>query len=156
MICAVKWPLSTVPWALCNQGCPLLNERFPEVMRMELASVITYCLCLGFCVWLEECIFPVCCCQHGWLGILSHVWTSKNPRLGQRAAPHPSLRTQSGWLKRRTDHSRPNSFDSLPFVHVPVPRQQSSALAWSVKVAREPLNHTDCPGPWFDGKSVCC
>ncbi|XP_045861553.1 sodium-dependent phosphate transport protein 3 isoform X2 [Meles meles] len=46
----------------------------------------------GFCVWVEERLLSVRCRQHVWHVFLHHIWTSRNPGLGQREDPHPPLR----------------------------------------------------------------
>ena len=64
--------------------------------------IILHSLPPGFCVWMEECLFLICGRQHVWHVFLHHIWTSRNPGLGQREDHHPPVRIVSCTLTTLT------------------------------------------------------
>lgn len=88
---------------------------------------------------MEECLFPVRCRQHVWHAFLHHIWTSRNPGLGQREDPHPPLRILNHELKCSADVF----YVLSSFLHVLGRRLSGSQLWLRVGPPGESLNHTD-------------
>lgn len=97
--------MQITPAILGDQFCNAQYGGFLELVGEGAMRLIILCFpSPGFCVWVEECLLPVCCRQHVWHVFLHHIWTSRNPGLGQRKDPHPPLRLPTRKPERSADH----------------------------------------------------
>ncbi|XP_055470442.1 sodium-dependent phosphate transport protein 3 isoform X1 [Psammomys obesus] len=70
----------------------IISSTTTGFLISQVGHVIEHLRVAGFGIRMEECVFPVCWCQHVRSDLLPHIWTSRNPELGQGKDSHPPLR----------------------------------------------------------------